>query len=365
MQADRVFLHVGHSKTGTTTVQRTFRESHRLLADNGVLYSRAFRHHRRLRDFIRGDKEALAMERGFRRELRTLRPSTVVFSSEFLNQLKREERTRLIAYLAQIGREVKVLIYVRHPLDYARSSVQQAVRKLHRPLNDAIERAEPNPIAEYLRKWQKVAGRGNLIVREYHRAALVDGDIVQDMLAQIGRPELGPLFPRSAHNVSLSVPALQIAGHLIEHRELFDGRVHFLEAIAGPAFRLPEAAAQRISDEALLDLDYLEREWGMALRPPVAPLSSVEEPVLTAETARAIADGFVALARLQEKSAKRSEFSGVRRRLLVLASRLLRVGRGRRLRRATTEAEDTATAVTEGTAAAGTLSPDPGSSAAP
>lgn len=130
MRADRVFLHVGHNKTGTTALQRTFRKAHRSLAESGVLYPRAFSTHRYLRDFIRGDAAALAMEGNFRREFRATTPSTLIFSSEFLNNLNHAEAARLIAFASEFGESVTVVLYVRHPLDYARSAVQQAVRKL-------------------------------------------------------------------------------------------------------------------------------------------------------------------------------------------------------------------------------------------
>lgn len=196
-----LLLHVGHKKTGSTTLQSTFAASAPALLARGVLYPRAVRGASHawlvlpldferqaprliLRKF-RGDAALAhaAHEREWAHladQIQKTRPEKVVLSTEYLvDRLTPDLAPAFRDRLATLFSKVTVVAYVRQPSLWYFSNLQQHLR-----YQDDLLPPAPVALRADLEVWEKTFP-GAVRVRPYDRAQLVGGDIVADFLQEI------------------------------------------------------------------------------------------------------------------------------------------------------------------------------------
>ena len=213
--ARRIFVHIGRNKTGTATVQRALQAGRQILKRNGFHYPKGRPAHHYLAQHLAG-KTPRGASGGVERakwagELAERIASSdrdIVLSSEFL---MRVEPSALAAWL---GKEATVVVYIREQVDYLASCYQQGI-KMGIPRGDfASYLAIPSTVADgyylpFLRAWEDVFGRDNLVVRVYDRERLVEGDIVADFLSVLGVDGAADLGDRDDRNPSAGGPLLE------------------------------------------------------------------------------------------------------------------------------------------------------------
>ncbi len=139
--------------------------------------------------------------------------TTVVSCEHLSSRVTSEKEIELLKNSIETAeRDVKIVCYIRDPVSLATSSYSTSVKasnrhKLHwysvGPQNEYL-----NPV-QCLRRWTKVFGRENVIVREYHPSKLVDGDICKDFCELIGIDSKDFAFPNRL-NTALSADHLEI-----------------------------------------------------------------------------------------------------------------------------------------------------------
>jgi len=215
-RALQAFIHIGTEKTGTTSIQAMLQANRANLLGQGVAYlkSPGLRSHRELAaycmradrfdDFFKANFITTAEERAayrakflkrFLSELAHLPPAvhTVLASSEHFHSrlLHQDEMETLRQLFAPLCERITVITYLRPQVDTAISDYSTALKCGHvASLHDFVHsRCVPdNPYynyQEYLQKWAGVFGRENLRVRLFDRAEFVNGDLLQDFLAQL------------------------------------------------------------------------------------------------------------------------------------------------------------------------------------
>jgi len=206
--ARRIFVHIGRNKTGTATVQRALQAGRPILKRNGFHYPKGRPAHNYLAQHLLG-KTRLGSSREFEpaewaselAERIANSDRDVVLSSEYL---MRVEPATLAAWL---GKEATVIVYLREQVDHLASRYQQSI-KMGIPRGDfASYLAIPSTLVDgynfpFLRAWEEVFGRDNLVVRVYDRERLVDGDIVADFLSVLGIEAVDDLRIAEHHNPS-------------------------------------------------------------------------------------------------------------------------------------------------------------------
>lgn len=147
-----VVLHIGRHKTGTTSIQATMRNNHRLLKEQGVLYPRSLpachsaffvnsfcrnpeRHpvHNRARLTRQQIREnAKEKQKSVAREIRQFPGEKVVMSGEdACTVLQSADVEKLKAFFDAACPDpvaYHVLLYTRHPVSRAQSGVQQLIK---------------------------------------------------------------------------------------------------------------------------------------------------------------------------------------------------------------------------------------------
>jgi hypothetical protein len=203
-------LHIGHSKTGSTSIQNAFAAHRDALDARGVRYptSPGWANHAlvpasaappALRErgihpaFWGGLPPGDRIERfraEFPAEMTALPPSvrTVVLSSEQCIFIlpDRESIARVKALLTPHFDRIRILVYLRRQDTHFASAYTQKLR------DGVVEEprlpAEGEACAEYdyatiLSRWADVFGAGNVVPRLFDRAELVGGDVIDDALA--------------------------------------------------------------------------------------------------------------------------------------------------------------------------------------
>jgi hypothetical protein len=143
---NKVLLHFGADKSGSTAIQNMLYENRQILAKLGIIYSDS----RLLYNSVQsgnGDKLYLLLKTGATgSEITKILSSLVetgklsIISCEGFSNLSNIQLKPLYECLNRLKIDFKVLVYVRNPVDYYMSSYNQAVKRhgYHRDFNEFI-----------------------------------------------------------------------------------------------------------------------------------------------------------------------------------------------------------------------------------
>lgn len=232
----QIIIHVGHSKTGSSSIQQMLTSERDRLERHGLLYPQSNigrRNHRSLMFDVIGTvnfgtsvntglfikmsaEEGGAMRKSasewrfFTRQCNQSNAGTVLLSAEGLfGILNRDCAARLKKRLEKIPHTcLRVVGYVRSPALFYLSMVQQRLKGGHGlPAPKAFERAAS--IESYRRNLGV-----HLEAKVFERHNLKNGDVVQDFLERIGFSHFSPQVPPSVENESVSAEAMDVLSKL-------------------------------------------------------------------------------------------------------------------------------------------------------
>ncbi|MEM7693810.1 MAG: hypothetical protein AAF318_05120 [Pseudomonadota bacterium] len=263
-------VHIGHQKTGTTSLQETFRINSRKLAKAGLFYWSGHGAHHPLAKSHNPRTANTTNRHTTQRFLKAARRSRVprgLISSEIFVNLTGDDVAQFAKTIGPLAQDIEIVMYVRHPVATVASRVHQGLR-MGRRLEDAHAMASVVPLDRIIPRWQRVFGDDRVHVRPFDRAALRDGDVVTDMMHHLGLAHLAfaPLHLNEGFSVvgahALDRAVAKEGGKLSKH-----ARAHF-EAMEGPRYVPP----QRVLDDAAVlgaaQLAYLDEAFGITLPTP-------------------------------------------------------------------------------------------------
>lgn len=228
----QALIHIGTGKTGTTSLQNSLStqkhklqgvcypnitgNAHHFLALIYQEYNQLSRGHRsNVRDARHLQRVAVKLRSDFLESINNA--DKIIISSEFLSRFQQEEILALKNDLEEIGfTNFLILCYVRDPVSYFKSVLQQKMKASHTPLN-------PMKFHYTFRECIELYGdlfNNNIIVQAYDKS-LYQGCVVQDFLKHAKEFFNTPLFQVKTENTnrSLSAEALFI---LQKYRELYE-----------------------------------------------------------------------------------------------------------------------------------------------
>lgn len=305
MPPDReCFVHIGHTKTGSTSIQNAMGAHREALARNGVCYplSPGWGNHAllpaamaspELREkgvhpaFWNGlpPEERIARFREeFPAEMAALPPEMrlVVLSSEQCIHMQPDVAsvTRLRDFLTPHFRRVRVVVYLRRQDDHFASAYTQLLRDgVIKP--PRLPEGGPRQLPHYdyaglLWRWAKVFGQDAVIPRLFERKLLVNGDAIDDFLALCGAEgSVPPEDPNRSSNPSADArgQALMVAvgeamGRALPgHRAALSDPVwrHFTdlvtEAMPGRGWRPARGEAREFLDRFREGNEWIRQRW--------------------------------------------------------------------------------------------------------
>jgi hypothetical protein len=277
-----VFLHVGCSKTGTTSIQHAMADNAGRLRDEyAINYPGNVRNHWSIAlPFLDGERyipmenhalrENLTNERALQRARNILadvggnaaRYRTQVLSAEQLAHLGAETLRGMKSFFDRLGLPVKIIVYVRHPAERISSLISQKIRAGRWNLATF---AIVDGVTSTLRTYADVFGRENMIVRRFGSQYFTNGDLLDDFTSNFNGTPI-PGMGGARLRESLSLPALLIADRLFEIAPLTSrarGKEKYLDVIAGPKFLAPRALVEKAIEVHRPCLEFLEAEYGI------------------------------------------------------------------------------------------------------
>ena len=227
----KILLHMGQVKTGTTALQQSLHSAADTLRERGVCYPRfgggAIAHHLLMPLCGAGPKMPLwslndlgGTEEAVRKareawaatcdDIRSNPPDLLILSSELLlGGTDSQEKARLFEILSQLSTDIQPVIYIRHPVDLYRSSLQEMLK--------AVTRLKP-PVCLQLREMvegvEATFPQPPVFVA-YDKGTLFQGNTVPDFANRFLAPLIGPIsLPPSQANQGLSAEALVLMAQL-------------------------------------------------------------------------------------------------------------------------------------------------------
>lgn len=237
-----VVLHIGTTKTGTTTLQQLFRQNRETLKERGVLYPRStgrVRHielghyakgeHKlgRSRTWVRSqrsDADAFRrkLQRRLARELARSQAHQMVLSDEILFRLPPYSMRRIKGLVRPLASNLRLVVYLRRQDDHLVSRYQQQIKTGRTETLSTWATGNfrnQYDYAERLRLWKTALEPDQVVPRRFDRAAFANGSLEQEFLLAAGIDvSLDDLEPVPIRNESLGASAVEVLRILNLHR---------------------------------------------------------------------------------------------------------------------------------------------------
>ena len=291
-------LHIGVHKTGTTAIQEFFQENREaLLKDHQIYFSKKWhnytgplrsvfqpspeKYHFNVKKGVNTAPLAEQQNKSFLRDLHSdvsaSEPGHLLISAEGLSTFDLGQVQALKAILDKSFAHYSIIAYLRHPVSWLPSSVQQNLKN-GKTLEQILRR--PNNI-KYRRKilpWISVFGRGAVVLRDYEFAKQTPLGSVSDFCDLLGVDAKRMHAPAMTSNESLTQTAALLLSQLNRLRPYYvDGRIssdrvlndyETLMKIEGEKFALPADVLKEVENECSQDLTWLEENCGFSFMNP-------------------------------------------------------------------------------------------------
>ncbi len=280
---DELILHIGMPKTGTTSIQRalnavktgpdwTYLDLNPPHSANPVIL-RAYGGIAPVAIHAgpRGAQSPQAARIHITEALRAVRTSRAILSAEAMLRLPPAAVTDLLEHLKMHARSVTAVAFIRPPLSFVTSYVQQFYKTAHAPIADVLRRAT-RPYAPDVAMWDHALGVENVRLFPFARDALAGGSVVQHFAEAL---DLGPLPEQGRDaNISLCDEAMRLMVQYRRHnpdRHPGDGRILArLAALKGAPFSLHPDLLEGASEMAQATKPWAEARMGWTFDEPEA-----------------------------------------------------------------------------------------------
>lgn len=321
----KAVVHIGTDKTGSSAIQNTLyagRDS--LLSDEQILYPSLKANltvylGTVFRDTVPPNLpllrssviDANSIERTRENILASLESDldgtdwkTVVISAEGLSRYTRGEVHRFVEWLKRYASDdMTVVAYVRHPVDWTRSSMQQSL-KTGKTLGELFENPPAPKWRNKFTPWLEAVGHENFRLVSFEEARQDEG-VVASFCDAAGLPKekVLPFAPAAPVNESMSREAVLLLDSLNRQRPLFkDGKVsperndwrgtNVIMPVPGGKFRLSGEQEAKSRVMSRRDLEWLNETFGVDLYPDIfedpPPGESVQPETMPQETVDAL-----------------------------------------------------------------------------
>lgn len=227
MPTPLLHLHIGQTKTATTTVQAFCHRNRAWLRERGLLYPECpaghevrMKHHHLVESLQAGDPPQAGPWHELLGQAEAAGARQVMVSDEVLWHLQAghaERRAASLQGLAALlrGVDVRVLCYLRRQDRWVESWFNQQAKGGHAAtarlgFDDFVAHQKALGLLDYARvlsDWADAFGDAQIQVRSFEKAQLTGGDLLVDLLAQLGIEDLTGAWLPGDRQVALSRPA--------------------------------------------------------------------------------------------------------------------------------------------------------------
>lgn len=280
MKFKSVLLHLGHAKTGSTSLQKYLSTNKKILLEDNIVYPFSENeNHNFIYSFASSKRPFfdVSSQVSLKQLVSSFCENTnsndniLIISSESICSLKKKELDCLLEEIQLFTNQIIALIYCRNPLDYAASLIQTQVKNGVKSVTAGSGIVfKYNQLLKYFEGHKLIS---NLIVRDFSKNSLVFSDIIYDFFDTVHKATNHLHKPislnRNRENSSLShegVVAANYLFHAIKDKSIMmnNQKVRcFLESIDGSMFQLPISYEKSIVDKARPQIEYLSNNFGI------------------------------------------------------------------------------------------------------
>jgi len=264
----KVILHVGHGKTGSSSIQRCMRLKEEEFKSCGfqVLMPKKRNVHHLLRSaFQNREGESLKIIREGIRRCREF--DTLIISSENIVAYSREDLLFMKDFLSSFCSDIHLLLYLRHPYTHSVSLCQTLVKNGQHTLNEFVKNPFVFRARDQIEKLESVFDRHKFKFAIFDSSLLYQGDVVSDFVVNVGIPQQETRqFQVDPINESLSMEAVLFADYVYTHYSVArhnDEFKSFLQRIEGGKFTLPVDVLEKVKIKAKPHLEWLRDNYNI------------------------------------------------------------------------------------------------------
>ena len=278
-----VILHIGMHKTGSTSIQAAlagyddgrafyarFPESNHSSAIRGTFSTRPETYHQWQKlglDSEEIQRRCKQYREQLAAELSRADRHMLIISGEGIGLLDDAGKQELLEFIGQYVSRVRVVCYLRAPLGFAASYLQQNIKVGRRTLPNIV----PTEYKKRLGIFAQELPDDDLAVRAYDRASFPDGSVVADF-CQVCGLESGRVAGTSV-NERLSAPALKLLYAFNRSNDCYAGdrvvhqaRQALARWIQGAYAHGPQLESAWFYSKAdFSELEYLQDQFGLCL----------------------------------------------------------------------------------------------------
>jgi len=291
---NEIFLHIGLHKTGSTSIQETLYMNRDILEERSFLYPKCFpsnhsvpmysafcdspenyymniRHQRGTEQVKEFNKQNLM---NLEKEIYASKAKKLIISAEELSVLPKANLARLKKYLKKYSKKIKVIIFVRNPVSWGASLMQEKIKG-----GATYESAFESTLNELRTLYKTRVGNSlklfkNVEVIKFEDAIQHEKGLVGHFLSSIGfdTDEI-EMFKQVRINESISNLAADIMSYINSKIPIFlDGKLHPerkegdlwpLCGIRGEKFNIPYELKKQFYDASLEDILWLKKRVGI------------------------------------------------------------------------------------------------------
>lgn len=294
----KAIIHMGLPKTGTTTIQNVlYKNRDWLLKKYKYYYPSVEANHTNFLCIMflpdprthvtvkmRGlttdaEVEALRAEcfKRLEAEIESANWETLVFSAEGLANLSSDSLMNFQKWLSRYVDSCEVIYWVRHPLDFTKSLMQQMI-KGGETIEDMMKRLPLTNFKGRLNNAVKAFGKSSIHLETFENSRAEKGGIVASFCRQLGLDEKGAMAMSDAavfENESMSMLATMVFNTLNRRRPMFvDGKFNtvrrqgefgWISRLKGEKFDLLSAQKHQICIQSRSDVRWLNEAFDLNL----------------------------------------------------------------------------------------------------
>jgi hypothetical protein len=228
---NRLILHIGTPKTGSTSIQESLGTSRNVLLKHNIHYP-TIRPYNHIFNFIpiflddpqisfvfkiqmKPNEDKSSWVEKFRsiwiKEILSCKKDNFIISAEdfTLPYFNKNAVERLKGFIEQYFHEVTIIVYVRHYDQWISSQVQQAIRNGNNNLElgklvQSLMKCPPRmAYRKLLKRWIDAFGKENLVVRPFDPQAFYQGSLLADFFHSSNLPVDTNVIPEIRSNESI------------------------------------------------------------------------------------------------------------------------------------------------------------------
>lgn len=296
---NEIILHVGLHKTGTSSIQHTLYKNRKFLIKQGFLYPSCWganhsipvysifcdnpvKYPMNIKDGLSHDeikeKNNMYLDE-FKKEVIKSTCKKIIISGEDISMLTIDNLNKLRLFLLPITENIKVILYVRHPVNWAVSAIQQKLKGGF-TYTQSFSQVSRNvgKMKDNINKFINVFSEKQLEVYEFEDAA--KQGLIKHFLNSIGCTHIDEINTFT-QNVSMSLIGADILNYINEKAPMIINGVlnkkrlkqdfKSILNIRGPKFDIPLNDKNEIVQKSLDNIKWFKEKWGIEYKTKLEP----------------------------------------------------------------------------------------------